>query len=127
MSDKIKIINTNNAPKAIGHYSQAVVVGNLIFTSAQIAIEPKTNLMRDGTIEEQTGRVIKNLKAVLESADTSLDKVVKVNVYLADMNDFAKMNKVYEKYFVNKPARATIQAGKLPKDAKIEMDVVAVV
>lgn len=125
--NKIKIINASNAPKAIGPYSQAVVVGNLVFTAAQIAIEPKTNSMINGSIEEETSRVIKNLKAVLESAGTSLNNVAKVNVYLADIDDFAKMNKVYEKYFVNKPARATIQAAKLPKNAKIEMDVVAVI
>ena len=123
----IKPINTTKSPKAIGHYSQAIIVGNLIFTSGQISIEPETGLMRDGSIEEQTERVIKNLKAILESAGSSLEKVVKVNVYLSDINDFDRMNKVYSEFFISKPARATIQAGKLPRNAKIEMDVIAVI
>ncbi|MEK6808899.1 MAG: RidA family protein, partial [Nanoarchaeota archaeon] len=118
---------TTKSPKAIGHYSQAIIVGNLIFTSGQISIEPETGLMRDGSIEEQTERVIKNLKAILESAGSSLEKVVKVNVYLSDINDFDRMNKVYSEFFISKPARATIQAGKLPRNAKIEMDVIAVI
>jgi 2-iminobutanoate/2-iminopropanoate deaminase len=123
----IKPINTTKSPKAIGHYSQAIIVGNLIFTSGQISIEPETGLMMDGSIEEQTERVIKNLKAILESAGSSLEKVVKVNVYLSDINDFDRMNKVYSEFFISKPARATIQAGKLPRNAKIEMDVIAVI
>ena len=121
----MRTINSNNAPKAIGHYSQAIVSGNLVFTSGQIAINPKTNEFISGTIEEQTEIIIKNTKAILESAGTNISKVVKVNVYLADINDFAAMNKIYEKYFTSKPARATIQAAKLPKGAKIELDVIA--
>lgn len=123
----IKPINTTKSPKAIGHYSQAIIVGNLIFTSGQISIEPETGLMMDGSIEEQTERVIKNLKAILESAGSSLERVVKVNVYLIDINDFDRMNKVYREFFISKPARATIQAGKLPRNAKIEMDLIAVI
>ena len=123
----MKTINTADAPKVIGHYSQAILAGNLIFTSGQIPIEPTTNLMVGSSITEQTVQVIKNLNAILESAGASLDNVVKVNVYLDDLNDFDEMNRVYERYFINKPARTTIQAGKLPKNAKIEMDVIAVI
>lgn len=124
---KIKFVNTANAPKAIGPYSQAVIAGNFVFVSGQIAIEPKTNSMVEGSIQEQTERVIKNLKGVLESSGSSLEKAVKVNVYLADISDFAGMNEVYGKYFTGRPARATIQAAKLPKNAKILMDAIAVV
>ena len=122
---EIKNVETGKAPKAIGPYSQAKVAGDFVFTSGQIAINPKTNEVNLGTIETQTRQVLENLKAVLEAAGSSLDNAVKVTVYLADMNDFAEMNKVYEQYFKNKPARSTVQADRLPKDVRVEIDVIA--
>lgn len=124
---EIKTIETKNAPEAIGPYSQAKKVGNLIFTSGQIAIDPKTNKLIEGDIEIQTKQVLENLKAVLEAAGSSLDNAVKVTVFLADMNDFGKMNAVYAEYFKNKPARSTVQAARLPKDVRIEIDAIAVI
>lgn len=118
-------IATKNAPEAIGPYSQAVKVGTLIFTAGQIAINPKTNQMAEENIEDQARQTMANLKAVLEAAGSSLDNAIKVNVYLKDMNDFQTMNEIYGQYFKNRPARATIQAAKLPKNALIEMDVIA--
>lgn len=124
---EIKTIKTKNAPEAIGPYSQAKKVGNLIFTSGQIAIDPKTNKLIEGDIEIQTKQVLENLKAVLEAAGSSLGNAAKVTVFLADMNDFGKMNAVYAGYFKNKPARSTVQAARLPKDVKIEIDAIAVI
>ena len=121
----MKKIKTEKAPYAIGPYSQAVASGNFVFTSGQIAINPNTNQMAEGDIEKQTIQVMENLKKILLAAGSSLEKAVKVTVYLADMNDFAKMNSVYEKYFTQKPARSTVQAAKLPKNARIEIDVIA--
>ena len=121
----MKKITAKKAPEAIGPYSQAVVSGNFVFTSGQIAIEPNTSQIAEGGIEKQAIQVMENLKQVLLAAGSSLEKAVKVTVYLTDMNDFAKMNSVYEKYFTQKPARSTFQAAKLPKNAKIEIDVIA--
>ncbi|MBU4501443.1 MAG: RidA family protein [Nanoarchaeota archaeon] len=121
----MKTVNTSKAPEAIGPYSQAVIAGDLVFTSGQIAINPKTKKILEGNIEEQTKQVLENLKNVLEAAGSSLDNAIKVTVFLADMNDFGKMNEVYAKYFKKKPARSTVQVARLPKDVKIEMDVVA--
>lgn len=118
-------IFTKKAPNAIGPYSQAVKAGGFIFCSGQIAIEPKTNEFTPGTIIEETTRVIKNLKAVLEQAHSGLEKTVKVTVYLSHIEHFTEMNKVYEKYFVNKPARSTVEVAKIPKGAKVEIDAIA--
>jgi 2-iminobutanoate/2-iminopropanoate deaminase len=118
-------IFTRKAPKAIGPYSQAIKVGNLVFCSGQIAIDPTTNEFTPGTIIEETMRVMENLKAVLEEAHSGLEKTVKVTVYLSNIEYFTDMNKVYEKYFVNKPARSTIEVAKLPKGAKVEIDAIA--
>ena len=120
----IETVSTDKAPKAIGPYSQAKVVGNLVFTSGQIGINPESGEMAQD-VEEQVVQVIKNLKAVLEASGSSIDKVVKTTVFLADMNNFTKMNAVYEKHFVSKPARSTVQAARLPKDAKVEIEVIA--
>ncbi len=120
-----EIISTENAPGAIGPYSQAVKVGNLVFCSGQIPIDPKTGEFVSEDVAEQTEQVIKNLSAVLEAAGTNLNNVVKTTVFLADMNDFAAMNEVYAKHFVEKPARATVQAARLPKDARVEIEVIA--
>ncbi|MBQ1928395.1 MAG: RidA family protein [Acutalibacteraceae bacterium] len=118
-------IHTNNAPDAIGPYSQAVTVGNLVFTSGQIAINPETGNIEATTIEEQTHRVCKNLSAVLEAAGSSLEKAVKTVCFLKDMNDFAAFNAVYGEYFTGKPARSCVAVKQLPKDVLVEVDVVA--
>lgn len=118
-------IFTKKAPKAIGPYSQAIKAGGFVFCSGQIAIDPKTNEFKPGTIIEETTRVIENLKAVLEQANSGLEKTIKVTVYLLNIDNFTEMNKVYEKYFLNKPARSTIEVSKLPKGAKVEIDAIA--
>ena len=121
MADKIY---TENAPAAIGPYSQAVVCGGLVFTSGQIAIDPATGVL-SGDIKEQTHRVCKNLKAVLEAAGSSLEKVVKTTCFVADMADLAAYNEVYAEYFTGKPARSCVAAKALPKDALVEVEAVA--
>lgn len=123
-----EIISTDNAPGAIGPYSQAIKARNFVFVSGQIPIDPKTGEFVSQDVVEQTEQVLKNLSAVLEAAGSSLNNVVKTTVFIADMNDFAQMNEVYGKYFSdNKPARATVQAARLPKDAKVEIECVAIV
>lgn len=122
-----EIISTGNAPGAIGPYSQAIKTGGLIFCSGQIPIDPATGNFASDDIAGQTEQVLKNLSAVLEAAGSNLNGVVKTTVFLADMNDFATMNEVYGKYFgENKPARATVQAARLPRDARVEIDCIAV-
>lgn len=118
-------ISTKKAPKAIGPYSQAIRSGGFVFCSGQIAIDPKTNEFKPGTIVEETTRVIENLKAVLEQANSRLEKTIKVAVYLSNIDNFIKMNTVYENYFSNKPARSTIEVSRLPKGAKVEIDAIA--
>ena len=118
-------IYTKNAPDAIGPYSQAVKVGNLVFTSGQIAINPATGNVEATTIEEQTEQVCKNLCAVLEAAGTSVENAVKTVCFLSDMNDFAAFNGVYGKYFTSKPARSCVAAKQLPKNVLVEVEVVA--
>jgi 2-iminobutanoate/2-iminopropanoate deaminase len=119
-------VATDKAPKAIGPYSQAVIWNGLAFLSGQTPIDPATNQLIDGDVAAQTARVLENLKAVLEAAGSSLDDVVKTTVFLKDMNDFAKMNEVYGRYFPkNQPARSTVQAARLPKDALVEIDCIA--
>jgi 2-iminobutanoate/2-iminopropanoate deaminase len=123
-----EIISTENAPGAIGPYSQAIKVGDLVFCSGQIPIDPATGNFVSDNVSEQTDQVLKNLSAVLEAAGSGLDGVVKTTVFLADMNDFAEMNEVYGKYFdANKPARATVQAARLPRDARVEIECIALV
>jgi len=123
------IIRSNEAPKPIGPYNQAVKAGNLVFLAGQIPVDPATGDLVAGGAAEQTERVIANIKAVLKSAGTSLDNVVKATVFLKDLNDFGKMNEVYAKHFPadNAPARSTIQVARLPKDSLVEIEVVAVV
>jgi 2-iminobutanoate/2-iminopropanoate deaminase len=124
----IETISTENAPGAIGPYSQAVKAGDFIFCSGQIPINPQTGEFVSEDVAEQTRQVLKNLSAVLEAAKTSLDNVVKTTVFLADMNDFAAMNEVYAEFFSeNKPARATVQAARLPRDARVEIECIAVI
>ena len=121
-----KIVKTNKAPKAIGPYSQGIIAGNFMFISGQIAIDPDTNEMVTGTIEEETEQVLKNIGAILNEAGLTYENVVKTTVYLTDLNDFVKMNEVYAKFFkTNPPARAAIQVSKLPKGAKIEIEAIA--
>ncbi len=123
-----EIISTKNAPGAIGPYSQAIKANNMVFCSGQIPIDIKTGEFVSEDIAEQTEQVLRNLSAVLEAAGASLENVVKTTVFLADMNDFAQMNEVYGKFFGdNKPARATVEAARLPKDAKVEIECIAVV
>ena len=123
-----EIISTENAPSAIGPYSQAVKTGNMVFVSGQIPIDPKTGDFVSNEVAEQTEQVLKNLSAVLEAAGSSLNNVVKTTVFLADMNDFAAMNEIYAKYFSdNKPARATVQAARLPRDARVEIECIAII
>ena len=120
-------VATDKAPKAIGPYSQGIKAGNLLFVSGQVPIDPATGNIIEGDIKTQTDRVMRNLTAILEAGGASMDHVVRCTVYLADMNDFAAMNEVYGSYFSQPaPARATIQAVRLPKDARVEIDVVAV-
>ena len=121
----MEIISTNNAPKAIGPYSQAIKVCNLVFTSGQIAIDPETNTIKATTIEEQTHQVCKNIKAILEASGSGLDKVVKTVCFLADMNDFAVFNKIYAEYFVSLPARSCVAVKTLPKNVLVEVDTIA--
>ena len=120
-------VTTNNAPGAIGPYSQAIKAGGMVFCSGQIPIDPATGEFVSENVAEQTEQVLKNLSEVLSAAGTSLDQVVKTTVFLADMNDFAEMNEVYGRFFnENKPARATVQAARLPRDARVEIECIAV-
>ena len=121
----MKLVQTNAAPAAIGPYSQGFVSGNLVFTSGQIPISVGTGEVVGGGIVEQTEQVIKNLKAVLEAAGSSLAKVVKTTCFLVDMNDFAAFNEVYAKHFTGKPARSTVAVKQLPKSVLVEIEAVA--
>ena len=121
------VVATDEAPKAIGPYSQAVEVNGVIYTAGQVALDPKSGDLVGQTAAEQTEQVLKNLGAVLAAAGASLQDVVKTTVYLADMGEFAAMNEVYARHFGrHKPARSTVQAARLPKDARVEIDAVAV-
>ena len=121
------VVATDAAPKAIGPYSQAIVTNGLVYTAGQVALDPRSGEMVGRTTGEQTEQVFANLKAVLAAAGTSLANVVKTTVYLADMADFTQMNEVYAKHFgTHKPARSTVQAAGLPKNARVEIDVIAV-
>jgi 2-iminobutanoate/2-iminopropanoate deaminase len=121
------VIASPNAPAPVGPYSQAIKVGKTVYLSGQIAIDPKTKqLMADASIEDQTRRVLENLKAVLAADGMTLDNVVSTTVFVKDMNDFGKMNEVYAAFFTSAPpARATVEVARLPKDAKIEISAIA--
>jgi 2-iminobutanoate/2-iminopropanoate deaminase len=122
-------VSTDKAPSAIGPYSQGIRAGNLVFTAGQIALDPATGQVVAPGIQEQTTRVLENLKAILEQAGSSLDRVVKATVFLKDFNDFAAMNSVYGAYLapdgVTPPARTTVEVSRLPKDVLVEIDLIA--
>lgn len=120
-----KKVFTEAAPAAIGPYSQAIIAGNLVFTSGQIPLNPETGVLEGDNITEQAHRVCKNLKAVLEAAGSSLEKAVKTVCFLSDMADFAAFNEVYGQYFTEKPARSCVAVKTLPKGALVEVEVVA--
>ncbi len=121
-----EIIATDQAPKAIGPYSQAVRAGGLVLTSGQVAIDPATQQVVTGDVAAQTDRVLKNLAAVLVAAGSGLDKVLRCTVFLKNMNDFAAMNEIYGRYFThNPPARSTVEVARLPQDVLVEIDVIA--
>ena len=121
-------IQTNRAPQAIGPYSQAVKANGLVFVSGQIPIDPKTGQFIAGGIAEQTEQVMKNLAALLEAAGSGLDCVMKTTVFMADMEEFAVMNEIYGRFFTDEPpARATVQAARLPRDARVEIEAIAIV
>lgn len=121
-----QVIHTDHAPKAIGPYSQAIRVGEFIFCAGQTPIDPATGTLVDGNIEEQTRRVLQNLSQVLKAAGASMTRVVKTTVFLLDMNDFQRMNAVYAEFFPHDPpARSTVQVARLPRDARVEIELIA--
>ncbi len=122
-----EVISTNNAPAAVGPYSQAVKSGNLLFSSGQIALDPASGVLKGEEIETQTGQVMQNISAVLAASGATFDDVVKTTCFLADINDFAEFNAVYAKYFSSKPARSCVAVSALPKGALVEMEVTAVI
>jgi 2-iminobutanoate/2-iminopropanoate deaminase len=120
-----EIIATDKGPKAIGPYSQAVKANGFIFTAGQVAFDPATGQLVEGDVARQTTRVLENLKAIVEAAGSTLESAVKATVYLKDMNDFAAMNEVYARYFsANPPARSTVEAARLPRDVRVEIDLI---
>jgi 2-iminobutanoate/2-iminopropanoate deaminase len=123
----VKSVSTSNAPAAIGPYAQGIIVNNMFYSSGQIPLTAAGELV-EGDIKEQTNQVFENLKAVLAAAGTSLDKVVKTTVFMKDMNDFVDMNEVYAQHFgEHKPARSAVEVARLPKDVKVEIEVIALV
>ena len=123
---KKRIIHTNQAPTAIGPYSQAIRIGDFLYTSGQIALDPESGQFLFGEIEEETEQTIKNISAIIQAEGLNLENVIKTTVYLSDLKNFERMNQVYEKYFSeNKPARACVQVAALPKGAKVEIDAIA--
>ena len=121
----MKKVSTDKAPSAIGPYSQAIVCGNMVFTSGQIGIDPKTGNIEGKDIKEQTEQVMKNLGEVLKAAGSSYEKTVKTVCFLADINDFAQFNEIYGKYFTEKPARSCVAVKSLPKGALVEVEAIA--
>ena len=121
----IEYIKTNNAPSAIGPYSQGVIINDLIYTSGQIAINPTDGLLNNKDIETETHQVCKNIKNILESVGSNLDKVIKTTVFIRNINDFGKINEIYGLYFNRKPARSLVEVSNLPKNVNIEIEVIA--
>ena len=126
-TDMKRIINTSNAPKPIGPYNQAVISGDLMFISGQVAFDPNTNELVLDDIQAETKRVMENLKSILEEADLSFNDVVKTTIFLSNMNDFQQVNEVYGSYFSNDqaPARETVEVSRLPKDVNVEISMIA--
>ena len=121
-----EVVSTKDAPQAIGPYSQAIKANGFVFLSGQIALDPETQQLVEGDVATQTERVLENLKGIVEAAGSSIQRVVKTTVFLADMKDFPAMNEVYARYFTAAPpARSTVQAARLPKDALVEIEVIA--
>ncbi len=121
-----KIISTDNAPSAIGPYSQAILAGNMLFTSGQIAIDPKTGALNMGSVEEETTQVMNNMSAVLSESGATFENVVKTSIFLKNMGDFNTVNEIYASYFeADYPARETVQVAKLPKDVNVEISMIA--
>lgn len=121
-----KIINTSNAPKAIGPYSQAVWAGDLLFLSGQIALCPETGVFLNSSLEQESHQVMKNIKSILNAAEMDYQNIIKTSIYLKDMNDFAEVNHIYASYLEEPfPARETIEVARLPKDARIEISIIA--
>ena len=121
-----QVIHTDSAPAAIGPYSQAIQIGDLLFVSGQVPIDPSTGAIVEGDVKAQAQQCLNNLKAILNAAGTNMGAVVKTTVFLADMNDFAAMNEVYAQFFQEPfPARSAVQVGRLPKDAKVEIEAIA--
>lgn len=125
MNKLIKTIETPNAPAAIGPYSQAKVLNNVLYTSGQIPLNASTQAVIGGNINEQTEQVIKNISAILDAAGTDFSRVVKTTCFLVDMNDFAAFNHIYEKYFTSKPSRSCVEVKQLPKNVLVEIEVIA--
>ena len=122
-----QVIHTENAPAAIGPYSQAVKAGNLLFVSGQVPFVPETMEIVEGDVKAQTAQSLKNLQAILKEAGADFSNVVKTTVFIIDMNEFAQINEVYAEYFgENKPARACVEVARLPKDVKVEIELIAV-
>ena len=123
-----EIVNTDRGPKPIGPYSQGVKANGLLYLSGQVALDPKTNEMLAGNIRQQTERTLENIKGILEAGGSNLHHVIKTTVFLKDMNEFAQMNEVYGRYFTAAPpARSTVQVARLPKDALVEIEVIAAI
>lgn len=123
-----KVIATENAPKALGPYSQGIVAGNLLFTAGQICIDPATGSFMNSSVEEEVNQIMKNLTAVAEAAGTALTHVVKTTIFVKDLNDYSTVNEVYGKYFEdNAPARSTVEVARLPADVRVEIDMVILI
>ena len=127
MADAVRsTVHTDDAPRAIGPYSQAVRAGGFVFCSGQLALDPDTGQLVQGDTKAQTNRALQNIRAVLEAAGSSLEKVVRTTVYLANMNDFGMMNEMYMSFFrENPPARSTVEVSRLPREARVEIDAIA--
>lgn len=125
---ELRRVQTNDAPAAIGPYSQAMIAGNMVFTAGQIALDPATMTIVEGGVVEQAEQVMRNLKAILEAAGTSLDSVVKTTIFVKDMDDFATVNEVYARHFGDhRPARSTVEAARLPMNVLVEIEAIAVI